>query len=154
MDEHTFTVPNGKGTYSLILALDEDIDTAVGALGTKKFLAGFYAYTGSARGAGGFARVIRHLGVAAGNNLTRHWHIDYLLPHTRPKGIVLTCTDLDIECTISKSIGHTTQTINGFGCSDCGCSGHLHFENDFERLFNVVTDAHTIEETIQKVYSF
>jgi len=70
MDEHTFTVPNGKGTYSLILALDEDIDTAVGALGTKKFLARFYAYTGSARGAGGFARVKRHLGVAAGNNLT------------------------------------------------------------------------------------
>ncbi|MCK4937444.1 MAG: GIY-YIG nuclease family protein [Methanosarcinales archaeon] len=154
MDEHTLNVPNGKGTYSLIFALDEDIDTVVGALGTKKFLAGFYAYTGSARGAGGFARVKRHLDVAAGNNLTRHWHIDYLLPYTRPKGMVLTYSDLDIECAISKAIGHSTQTINDFGCSDCGCSGHLHFEKYLERLFNVVTYAHRIKETIQKVYSF
>ncbi|MBW6517779.1 MAG: DUF123 domain-containing protein, partial [ANME-2 cluster archaeon] len=120
----------------------------------RYFPAGHYSYTGSARGTGGFARVIRHLGVAAGNNSTRHWHIDYLLPHTRPKGLVLSCGDSDIECDISKAIGHITRTVNGFGCSDCRCIAHLHFEKDFEKLFNIVTDAHKIINTIHKVYSF
>lgn len=154
MDDHTFTVPKGKGTYTLILALNENRDITVGALGIKKFPAGFYAYTGSARGTAGFARVKRHLGLAAGNNPARHWHIDYLLPHTSPKGVVLTFTDLDIECTISTAIGQNTCTVNGFGSSDCGCSGHLHFGNDIDILFNIVADAHKIIKAIQKVYSF
>ncbi|MCL7412708.1 MAG: GIY-YIG nuclease family protein [ANME-2 cluster archaeon] len=154
INEHAFDVPEGKGTYSLILALDKDTDITAGSLGVRHFHTGYYSYTGSARGAGGFARVIRHLAVAAGTNSTRHWHIDYLLPHTMPKGLVLSCADIDIECTIAKAIGHTTRTMNGFGCSDCRCSGHLHYETDFERLFNTVKDAHKITDTIHKVYSF
>ncbi|MCK4928626.1 MAG: GIY-YIG nuclease family protein [Methanosarcinales archaeon] len=154
MEEHTFNVPKGKGIYSLILGLDEDKYIRIGALGMKKFPAGYYAYTGSARGTGGFARIKRHLAVASGNNPARHWHIDYLLSLTRPKGVVLTCTYLEIECTISAAIGYMTPTIDGFGCTDCGCSGHLHFEKDIDRLFNVVIEAHKMDETIQKVYSF
>lgn len=153
-DEHAFDVPDGKGTYSIILALDNDADITTGALGSRHFHAGYYSYTGSARGAGGFARVVRHLAVAAGSNSTRHWHIDYLLPYTTPKGLVLSCADIDIECVIAKVIGHTTRTIHGFGCSDCKCISHLHFEKDVERLFYIVTEAHKIIDAIHKVYSF
>ncbi|MDF1557714.1 MAG: GIY-YIG nuclease family protein [ANME-2 cluster archaeon] len=154
MDKPTFDAPEGRGIYSLILTLDEDKDITVGALGIRRFLAGYYAYTGSARGKGGFKRVMRHLAVAEGNNLTRRWHIDHLLPHTRLVGVVLTCTDQDLECSISASIGFHTRTINRFGCSDCGCSGHLHMEKDINKLLKIVTNAHTIEGTIQKLYSF
>jgi len=67
------------GTYTLVLELDRADSIEVGALGEHRFPAGWYAYTGSAFGTGGFARVDRHYELAAGERSTRHWHIDYLL---------------------------------------------------------------------------
>jgi len=73
------------GTYTLLVELATDCTVGFGAAGERHLSAGWYAYTGTAFGPGGFARVDRHARVAAGHNDARHWHVDYLLghPHTR-----------------------------------------------------------------------
>jgi len=142
MNDLDITIPIGSGIYSLLLELEKDMYITVGALGGIKFPAGYYSYTGSARGGGGFGRIRRHLDVAAGRNPTRHWHIDYLLPHTIPRGVVLTHTDQNLECQISGTIGSHTETIHNFGSSDCSCIGHLHLEKDMDKLVRIVTNAH------------
>ena len=119
MNDPDITIPKGSGIYSLLLELEKDMCITVGALGNIKFLAGYYSYTGSARGGGGFVRIRRHLDVAAGRNPTRRWYIDYLLPHTIPRGVVLTHTDQDLECQISETIGLHTETIHRFGNPLC-----------------------------------
>ena len=111
MNDPDITIPKGSGIYSLLLELKEDMCITVGALGVIKFPAGYYSYTGSARGGGGFSRIMRHLDVAAGLNPTRRWHIDYLLLHTY--------TDQDLECQISGTIGSHTETIHRFGNALC-----------------------------------
>jgi Uri superfamily endonuclease len=148
------TIPQGSGIYSLLLELKEDMCITVGALGDIKFPAGYYSYTGSARGSGGFGRIRRHLDVAAGRNPTRRWHIDYLLPHTIPKGVVLTHTYRDLECNISGTIGLHTKTIHRFGSSDCSCNGHLHLEKDIEKLVRIVTNAHGINGLFKNFIPF
>jgi len=69
------------GTYTLVLDRRRGAAAAitVGALGDIDFGADWYAYTGSALGSGGFARVDRHRRLAAGDHDARHWHVDYLL---------------------------------------------------------------------------
>ena len=71
------------GTYTLFVEVPERATIIVGALGEHTFERGWYAYTGSALGSGGFVRIERHRAVANGENDTRHWHIDYLLGHPR-----------------------------------------------------------------------
>ena len=65
-----------KGTYQLLLRLHRDQTIQVGKLGTFRFPAGYYVYTGSAMG-GREARIARHLS----KTKRFHWHIDYLLEH-------------------------------------------------------------------------
>jgi len=154
MNDPYITIPKGSGIYSLLLELEKDICIAVGALGKIKFPAGYYSYTGSARGSGGFSRIRRHLDVAAGRNPTRRWHIDYLLPYIIPKGVVLTHTDQDLECQISETIGSHTGTIHRFGSSDCSCNGHLHLEKDIEKLVRIVTNAHDIKGLFKNFIPF
>ncbi|MFC6724907.1 DUF123 domain-containing protein, partial [Halobium palmae] len=81
VDGSEWTGANGGdegGTYTLLFELAESTSLEVGALGTHTVPAGWYAYTGSALGSGGFARVCRHERVAAGDHDVRHWHVDYL----------------------------------------------------------------------------
>ncbi|TAN39270.1 MAG: GIY-YIG nuclease family protein, partial [Candidatus Methanoperedens sp.] len=78
-----------KGVYILNLKIDKDIVIRVGKLGNIRFKKGYYAYIGSALGTGGFKRVTRHFNIASGKNMTRKWHIDYLLPHSEVVSAVL-----------------------------------------------------------------
>lgn len=116
-----------KGVYVLKLQIDKDKVIRVGRLGDIQFKRGYYAYIGSALGTGGFKRVIRHFNVAAGKNMTRKWHIDYLLPHSEVVSAVLIPTDVSIECSVAEAIGEFCVGIPGFGCSDCSCAAHLFF---------------------------
>ncbi len=116
-----------KGIYILVLKLDNDAGIQIGKLGNIRFLKGYYAYVGSARGTGGFKRVTRHLKVASGINSIRKWHIDYLLPHSRPVYAVLLPTCDDLECAIAKKLAQFLIWIPGFGCTDCSCPTHLFF---------------------------
>ncbi|RZN37739.1 MAG: GIY-YIG nuclease family protein [Methanosarcinales archaeon] len=133
-----------KGIYTLILQLHDDVTREVGRLGVLHLKRGFYAYTGSARGTGGFKRINRHINVLSGKNTTQHWHIDYLLPKTTFRCAVISPTNQNLECTIAKQIGATCEPIKGFGCTDCSCTSHLHFtdKHKHDQMLDAVKGAH------------
>ena len=113
------------GTYSLVVAVGEATTVDVGALGERAFEPGAYAYAGSARGPGGFARLDRHRAVAAGERETRHWHLDYLLGHAAASVVDAVRTPgVDGECAVAAATPGTP--VPGFGASDCDCPTHLH----------------------------
>ncbi|MFB6222703.1 MAG: DUF123 domain-containing protein [Haloarcula sp.] len=134
------------GTYTLFLDRDADGSIEVGALGESRFPAGWYAYTGSALGSGGFSRIDRHRAVAAGDNDTRHWHIDYLLGDEATTVDQVITTEADIECAVAQRVDGSAATgfdrVDAFGCSDCGCRSHLVSHKQRNRLLRAVTDAH------------
>ena len=132
---------DGKGTYTLIMHLKGGRKLRVGAIGEIYFEAGYYAYTGSALGSGGFSRIRRHLGVSAGLNRTRKWHIDYLLPYVE---VVLTVTSVRPECSVAKGIDAVLPRVTGFGCSDCRCQSHLHYSQALESMMAAVKKAHRV----------
>lgn len=130
-----------KGTYTLLIALDEPATVEFGALGERDLRAGWYAYTGSAFGTGGFSRVERHRELAAGERDARNWHVDYLLGHpaSRVAEVVKTAGE-DVECEVSRGID--AELISGLGASDCDCDSHLRFSSERERLERAVKNAH------------
>lgn len=134
--------PKKKGIYTIVLRLDRDLIVDVGSLGPVPFRAGWYAYTGSARGPGGLKRVLRHISVMEGKNRTRRWHIDRLLPHTTLVGVVATITGEDLECSIARKLGDRLPSVEGFGSTDCSCPSHLHFSERKEEILLAARDAH------------
>ena len=115
--------PDG-GTYTLLIELTEPATLEIGALGEHRLSAGSYAYTGSALGAGGFARVDRHRRTARGEHDVRHWHIDYLLGCDDARiDRVVRSVGVDAECEIAERL--PAGPIGGFGASDCGCASHF-----------------------------
>ena len=130
-----------RGTYTLLVELPGEATVTVGALGTVPFRAGWYAYTGSAMGTVGFARVDRHRAVAAGRNDVRHWHLDYLLGETGARiDAVVTTAGRDVECAVSRAIAG--DPVPGFGASDCECSSHLRYGDTRSALVGSIRDAH------------
>ncbi|MFB6157162.1 MAG: DUF123 domain-containing protein [Haloferacaceae archaeon] len=112
------------GTYTLVFDLPSSTTIRVGALGRHEFPAGAYAYTGSALGTGGFARVDRHRRVVAGAHDARHWHVDYLAGHPATDLVaVRTATGVDRECAVARAL--PAGPVPGFGASDCDCRSHL-----------------------------
>ncbi|AXG11365.1 GIY-YIG nuclease family protein [Haloplanus rubicundus] len=129
------------GTYTLLLSLPDPAEIAVGALGTHALPAGAYAYTGSALGSGGFARVDRHRRVAAGDHDTRHWHVDYLTGHPTTELVgVVTSPGVDAECAVAARL--PDGPVAGFGASDCGCRSHLAVGRGIESIRTAVEAAH------------
>lgn len=138
-----------KGVYVLILRLGRDTEINVGKLGTHYFKMGYYAYVGSARGAGGFKRVGRHFEVASGKNKTRKWHIDHLLPYSEIVCAIFMQTIDDIECSVAAAMARYFDGIKGFGCSDCRCDTHLYFskidmKDNVIDIFKTITDNESI----------
>jgi endonuclease-3 len=113
-----------EGTYTLLVELDRDATVEVGALGERALDRGWYAYTGSAFGPGGFARVERHRELAAGERDARHWHVDYLLGHPGATlREVVRSGGADVECAAARRL--PDGPVEGFGASDCDCPSHL-----------------------------
>jgi len=129
-----------SGTYVLVIDVPRSMSIEVGALGERTFDAGAYVYVGSAFGPGGFSRVERHRELAAGERDTRHWHIDYLLgrPATTLE-TAITFSDADRECELAAALPGTP--IDGFGASDCECTGHLLAAPDAETVCEAAVDA-------------
>jgi len=112
------------GSYTLVVDLATDATLSVGALGEHRLPAGAYAYTGSALGAGGFARVDRHRRTARGDHDVRHWHVDYLLGHPAARiDRAVRSAGVDVECAVAQRL--PAGPVDGFGASDCGCQSHL-----------------------------
>lgn len=130
-----------SGTYTLVIELERSVGIDIGALGPRELDSGWYAYTGTAFGPGGFARIDRHRTVAAGRNETRHWHVDYLLGNDHSAlEVVCRTSSVDGECRISDAI--PGRSVNGFGASDCDCDSHLVYNTSGEKLRAGLQDLH------------
>jgi endonuclease-3 len=137
------TDDSGGGTYTLLVDVLEPTTAEVGALGTLTFDPGWYAYTGSALGTGGFSRVQRHRELAAGERDTRHWHVDYLLGLPAASvDTVVTSPGVDIECATARELDGAP--VPDFGCSDCGCDSHLHYAPQRAGLLDSIRRAHQL----------
>lgn len=114
-----------SGTYSLVVEAAEPVEFEAGALGELDLKEGLYAYTGSARGSGGFGRVERHLRVLRGEHDVRKWHVDHLnvQPDIYPHAVVKSHAG---ECEVAEALAERFDGVEGFGCSDCRCGSHLH----------------------------
>ena len=125
------TLPNGPGTYVLILRLDSSLEIEVGRLGPLRFAPGTYAYVGSALN-GWQGRVYRHF---RGKGKV-HWHIDYLRREAKVPGAFV-LRGGRAECEVAKLLSSNfAPWPAGFGCSDCDCETHLFRlrRSDVERL--------------------
>ena len=132
-----------KGTYTLLVELEADATIEFGAAGERDLSAGWYAYTGSAFGTGGFSRVERHRELARGERDVRHWHVDYLLGHPASRlSEAVKSTGEDVECEVSRELESVAEPVAGLGASDCDCDSHLHSAPDREALARAVRAAH------------
>ena len=115
-----------KGTYALVLALDEETIIGAGRLGVTSFLKGYYVYLGSALGSL-FPRLRRHL---SGEGKPR-WHIDYLRRYARAVEAWHAVSDERLECSWYRAVAGMPGAkipVSGFGSSDCKCPSHpVHF---------------------------
>ncbi|UCE15252.1 MAG: GIY-YIG nuclease family protein [Candidatus Bathyarchaeota archaeon] len=122
-----------KGTYTLIVFLRKEAQLKVRKLGTQRFSAGYYTYTGSALGTGASSlkqRVMRHLQ----KRKRKFWHIDFLLAHENAavSAVIAAQTDGKAECNMNLSLKKKLEAkilVAGFGASDCkqNCESHLLF---------------------------
>ncbi|MCX8109412.1 MAG: GIY-YIG nuclease family protein [Verrucomicrobiae bacterium] len=111
-------LPDEKGTYILILHLQEMRRLQIGRLGAFDFPPGYYAYVGSACGPGGIrARIEHHLESVS----APHWHIDHLMGHARPLEIWFAISDRKLEQDWAELLESSPQfrtSIRRFGSSD------------------------------------
>ena len=114
------------GTYALVLSLEEATTCQVGKLGLCHFPTGYYIYVGSALG-GLAQRLRRHLRIEK----RLHWHIDYLLQHSKAIEIWYALERNSHECLwgwLAGNLPGAQMPVPGFGSSDCRCPSHLtHF---------------------------
>ena len=107
-----------KGTYVLIVSVRQMKRLEIGRLGTFDVVPGFYAYVGSAFGAGGLrARIGHHLGSTA----APHWHIDYLLGIAEPIEVWFSTASQKLErhwAGLLEKASNFRTPIARFGSSD------------------------------------
>ena len=116
-----------KGTYLLIMELDNEVSIMVGKRGVIDFKKACYVYVGSAfRGLD--QRIRRHLQYEK----KMHWHIDYFRPHISVIDIVYKENTIKEECTIAQAYERHFENIPGFGCSGCSCESHLFYGSSQE----------------------
>ena len=111
-------LPDKKGTYILIASVPQMKRIQIGRLGKFDLVPGFYAYVGSAFGAGGLrARIGHHLESTS----APHWHIDYLLQLAQPREIWYTTADQKLEHHWAELLEKAPQfrvQVARFGSSD------------------------------------
>jgi len=109
-------------TYQLHIRLASDCELVIGRLGTFRFPAGHYLYTGSAK---------RHMETRIRRHLSQEkrlrWHIDYLLACSAAEVVAVRHFTAS-ECGLNRRTSGEVL-IPGFGASDCrrGCGSHLKY---------------------------
>ena len=138
-----------KGSYVLLVFLDNRAFISVGRLGTFAFPRGYYLYAGSALG-GLRGRINRHLK----KQKKLHWHIDYLLVQARIVEVWVVFGVERLECLLAQAalnLPGATIPVAGFGSSDCRCRTHLsHFSQkpELEAFQAAVGQGVTLEEPL------
>ena len=111
-------IPPEKGTYILILRLDQTVQMTIGRLGCFTMFAGYYAYVGSAFGTGGLkARIEHHLETPE----RLRWHIDYLRRHSSPAEVWFSTESRKMEQEWADALRHIPSfriLIPRFGSSE------------------------------------
>jgi len=131
------------GSYTLLVELAEPATVEFGAQGAYDLDAGWYAYTGSAFGAGGLKRVERHRELARGESDARHWHVDYLLGHPESRVAAVYVTEHeDVECETARALNDAASPVEGLGASDCDCGTHLAYGATRETVEAVAAERH------------
>jgi Uri superfamily endonuclease len=119
-------LPEDKGTYILIASVAQMKRLEIGRLGTFDIVPGFYAYVGSAFGAGGLrARIGHHLQSTA----RPHWHIDYFLRIAEPIEIWFSTASQKLErhwASLLEEAPNFRIPITRFGSSDYDRSRSSH----------------------------
>ena len=112
-----------KGSYVLVVRLEQAMPITVGRLGPHDFPKGYYLYFGSALN-GLEGRIQRHVR----SDKILKWHIDYLTT----RGLVIEtwriADDRRWECIwvqLALEQNDVTRPLKGFGSSDCKCHTHL-----------------------------
>jgi Uri superfamily endonuclease len=120
-----------KGVYVLIVSINHNVRTVIGALGPVRFKKGIYAYVGSAQN-NMEKRLARHLGTVK----KKFWHIDYLLdsPGVSIRKVLTLEAGKVEECRLAALLYQKGSPVSGFGCSDCKCSSHLFKIGSYEFL--------------------
>ena len=118
-----------KGTYCLVIHLNQKSRIKVGKQGFINFKKGYYVYVGSALNSLE-SRIKRHL--SADKKL--HWHVDYLLidKNAEVVDVVFAVSDDRWECSVASEISKNGEGVPKFGCSDCKCQSHLFYFNDIK----------------------
>ena len=93
-----------RGSYVLLIGLADEETIAVGNRGDIRFLAGYYAYAGSAMN-GLRHRLSRHIR----KEKKKHWHIDYLLERAAIIDVAVHETDRKSECAIAAALGEPPE---------------------------------------------
>lgn len=128
-----------------MLYLTEVTPIKIGKLGNFSFDFGFYAYVGSALGAGGLGGRLKH---HLFSEATPRWHIDYLRRKAKLTQIWYAEQDKRREhdwANLLSEWDESSLPISGFGASDCNCPAHLfyfsgspdfaHFQKIVQRRF-------------------
>lgn len=138
-----------KGTYCLIINLEENCKISIGKLGEIEFQKGYYAYVGSALNSLE-ARVKRHLA----QEKKLHWHIDYFLAqeNTEVIDVIYSVDQNRWECRIAREIADNSTCITSFGCSDCKCQSHLFYFKSLNYLEEIVLNAFKKYDLVPKSY--
>ena len=121
-----------KGSYILLIELNQDLNIQIGSLGNIFFKKGVYSYIGSALN-GLEQRIQRHVR----KNKNTHWHIDYFLNHGKIIDIFYQESKTKKECIIAQKFNGKIQTIYNFGSSDCNCESHL-FYGDKSKIMEII----------------
>jgi Uri superfamily endonuclease len=122
-----FDLPEGPGSYVLLLSVPQPLEIAAGRLGSHHLPAGLYAYAGSAQGPGGIAaRVARHLR----QDKRAHWHIDSLTTTVAVARVWTAPGATATECDWVRdmlALPGSSVPVRGFGSTDCrnACPAHL-----------------------------
>lgn len=113
-----------KGTYCLLIRLNDDSRIKVGKKGQIDFKSGYYVYVGSALNSLE-GRIKRHLR----NDKKLFWHVDYLLESKNSQVVEVFYIDdgKKHECDVATHLSQNGSEVNGFGCSDCNCTAHLFY---------------------------
>ena len=112
-----------RGSYILLIRIENDKSLTVGSLGQTWFKQGYYVYVGSAMHSLS-TRVARHMR----KRKKIRWHIDYLTTEADMVTAVPIISSDKLECELAASLqGIAVQTLKAFGSSDCSCPGHLFY---------------------------
>jgi len=113
-----------SGTYLLVLYNSTGFEMQIGALGTRKFPAGYYVYVGSA-----LKNLEQRLKRHRSARKKIHWHIDYITPKEMKVEKIHVVRGVDrLENSIARAFSIICDnSIQGFGATDSDLDSHLFY---------------------------